>query len=299
MRILCVRHVTTYRYKQPVGFGEHRLMLFPRDDDDQSLLELKLEIVPKPSAVLWCHDSFANRMAVARFTARAAALSFTSTFRVEHFTDLEPTTTVAAHQHPPSDGAQDLPGLMRFIGRQCADPEHRLDAWVRQVVGQSRSTNTLALLEHLTRTIHETLTYRARHEKGIQDPLLTLEAGSGSCRDLALLMIEAVRTLGMAARFVSGYLHVRAAPEKLAPGGNTHAWVQVYVPGTGWLDFDPSSGTVGNRDLVRVAVVREPSEALPLHGTWTGCPSDSLGMEVNVQVTAEDPQEVADAAALA
>ena len=140
---------------------------------------------------------------------------------------------------------------------------------------------------NLTRTIKQTFTYVARHEKGIQDPLLTLKIGSGSCRDLAMLMIEAVRSLGMAARFVSGYLHVPDHnDDRNAGGGNTHAWVQVYLPGPGWVDFDPASGIVGNRGLVRVAVVRDPRQAIPLHGTWTGFPSDNLGMTVEVNVTA-------------
>jgi transglutaminase-like putative cysteine protease len=153
------------------------------------------------------------------------------------------------------------------------------------------SINTRALLVDLTLTIKQTFTHVTRHEKGIQDPLLTLQIGSGSCRDLAMLMIEAVRSLGMAARFVSGYLHVRADhTDDCARGGNTHAWVQVYLPGPGWVDFDPASGIVGNHDLVRVAVVRDPRQAVPLHGTWTGFPSDNLGMTVEVNVTAAEAQ---------
>ena len=102
-----------------------------------------------------------------------------------------------------------------------------------------------------------------------------------------MLMIEAVRSLGMAARFASGYLHVPGHNDDgNAGGGNTHAWVQVYLPGPGWVDFDPASGIVGNRGLVRVAVVLDPRQAIPLHGTWTGFPSDNLGMTVEVNVTA-------------
>ena len=126
----------------------------------------------------------------------------------------------------------------------------------------------------------------ARHEAGTQDPVQTLKLGSGSCRDFALLMIEAVRSLGLAARFVSGYLYVPEGKGKThLGGGNTHAWVQVYLPGAGWVEFDPTNGIVGNRDLIRVAVVRDPRQAVPLSGTWTGFPSDNLGMTVEVQVT--------------
>ena len=136
----------------------------------------------------------------------------------------------------------------------------------------------------MTERIHESFDYTTRLEKGVQDPLVTLASASGSCRDMALLMIEAVRSLGLAARFVSGYLYVRK--QARARSGNTHAWVQVYLPGCGWVDFDPSSGSIGNRGLVRVAVVRDPRQAIPLHGVWIGGPRDNLGMKVEVRVTA-------------
>jgi transglutaminase-like putative cysteine protease len=136
---------------------------------------------------------------------------------------------------------------------------------------------------------HDRNRHVARHEKGIQDPARTLRLASGSCRDLAVLMIEALRSLGIAARFVSGYLHLADDDEDRVTGGNTHAWVQAYVPGPGWVDFDPSSGMVGNRNLVRVAVAHDPSEAIPLQGTWVGRASDHLAMKVAVKVVAAAP----------
>jgi transglutaminase-like putative cysteine protease len=113
--------------------------------------------------------------------------------------------------------------------------------------------------------------------------------GRGSCRDFALLMMEAVRSLGLAARFVSGYLYVpsRDGPEHIG-GGSTHAWCQVYLPGAGWVEFDPTNGIIGNRDLIRVAVARDPSQAIPLSGTYAGSPEDELGMKVQVNVVCED-----------
>ena len=294
MTILTVRHITTYQYKQPVSFGEHRMMLRPRESHDQRLLELKLEITPKPTNLRWIRDVFGNHVAIARFAGRAEALRFDSTIRLLH----SPADIVDmdiedfARAYPFSYGTEDMRELVRFVERRCSDPDHRLDRWVHKFLRKGGSTNTRALLVDLTRTIHKTFIHVARHEKGIQDPLLTLKIGSGSCRDLAVLMIEAVRSLGMAARFVSGYLHVPDDNDDdgYAGGGNTHAWVQVYLPGPGWVDFDPASGIVGNRDLVRVAVVRDPRQAIPLHGTWTGFPSDNLGMTVAVNVTAAEAQ---------
>ncbi len=120
----------------------------------------------------------------------------------------------------------------------------------------------------------------------MQEPTRTLKLGSGSCRDFAVLMMEAVRALGFAARFVSGYLYSPAGENRVG-GGATHAWVQVYLPGAGWIEFDPTNGIVGNRDLIRVAVVRDPRQAVPLSGTWTGFPADCLGMTVEVTVAAD------------
>ena len=135
----------------------------------------------------------------------------------------------------------------------------------------------------MTRTIRRTFRHVARHEEGTQDPIQTLELASGSCRDLAMLMIAALRSLGIAARFVSGYLHLADDDDDCFTGGNTHAWVQAYIPGPGWVDFDPSSGMAGNQNLVRVAVAQKPQEAIPLQGTWIGIASDHLAMKVAVK----------------
>jgi transglutaminase-like putative cysteine protease len=295
MTVFIVRHITTYRYKEPVSFGEHRMMLRPRESLDQRVLDCKLEIRPKPIDLRSTQDVFGNHIAVARFAGRAHMLRFDSTIRVDH----SPADIVdidiegLARTYPFTYRAEDMPDLTPFVERRFSDPDHRLDQWIRKFIGNGGSINTRALLANLTRTINQAFAYVGRHERGIQDPLLTLEVGSGSCRDLAMLMIEAVRSLGMASRFVSGYLHVRNDDDdRHAGGGNTHAWVQVYLPGPGWVDFDPTSGIVGNHDLVRVAVVRDPRQAIPLHGTWTGSPSDSLGMTVEVDVTAADAKRV-------
>jgi transglutaminase-like putative cysteine protease len=292
MTIYSVRHTTTYRYKQPVGFGEHRMMLSPREDHDQRLLDLDLEITPQPTHLRWARDVYGNRIAVAHFSGRAKTLRFESTVRVDHsLTDiLDADIEDSARSYPFAYSAEDAPHLVQFIERHGVDPDHRVDDWARNFLRTSGLTNTRAVLVNLNRTIHETFKYAARHEKGIQDPLVTLKIGSGSCRDLAVLMIDVARSLGLAARFASGYLHVRNTAEGHARGGNTHAWVQVYLPGCGWVDFDPSSGIVGNRGLVRAAVARDPRQAIPLSGVWIGSPCDNLGMTVTVSVTAAEEE---------
>ncbi len=285
MPILTVRHVTTYHYKQPVAFGEHRMMLRPRDDDDQKVLESELEITPGPSRLSWTRDIFGNHIAIACFADRASELRFASTVRI----DLAPAGFRAAdiedfaRTYPFAYAEEDRPRLARFI---ASSPHPRLDRWTARFLGPDGTADTRELLVGMTQTIRRTFRHVARHEKGTQDPIRTLTLASGSCRDLAAFMIAALRSLGIAARFVSGYLHLADDDDDRVTGGNTHAWVQVYVPGPGWVDFDPSSGMVGNENLVRVAVVHEPREAIPLQGTWIGTSSDHLAMKVAVKVTA-------------
>jgi transglutaminase-like putative cysteine protease len=287
MPTLTIKHVTTYQYRRPVAFGEHWMMLHPLQSHDQSLIAARLVITPTPSQVRRKHDPFGNHVSIARFAGRARELRFDSTIRLDQsHTDVHDFHIEDfARTYPFSYGAQEMPDLVRFIERESVAPDCQVERWTRTFLRKGRPTDTLEFLINLTHGINRTFKHVRRHEKGIQVPRQTLELGSGSCRDLAMLMIEAVRSLGMAARFVSGYLHIPDDDD--AGGGNMHAWAQVYLPGPGWVDFDPSNGIVGNRDLVRVAVVRDPRQAIPLHGTWTGFPSDYLGMNVEVSVTSD------------
>ena len=291
MKLLAVRHVTTYRYKQPVSFGEHRMMLRPRDSYDQRLIEARLEITPEPSALNWTHDAFGNCVAIARFSHRAAELSFDSMIRLDH----EPNNALEfeledyALDYPFSYSAEEIPDLSRCIERQYLDRDRDVDRWARQFLRKQGTTGTRDLLAAMTHAIHERFTYAARVEAGTQDPAATLKLGSGSCRDFALLMMETVRSLGLAARFVSGYLVPSGRVDQKRLGGEaTHAWCEVYLPGAGWVEYDPTNGLIGNEDLIRVAVVRDPRQAVPVSGTWTGFPSDFIDMTVDVAVTPDE-----------
>jgi len=284
MPILSIRHVTTYHYRQPVAFGAHRMMLRPRDDEDQKVIETELEITPRPRQIAWSQDSFSNHVATAEFADRATELCFVSNIRLDHAptgfhaTDIEDF----ARSYPFAYAAEDWPGLERFIR---PSPHPAIDRWSAMFFRKDGSADTHELLVDMTRTIRRTVEHVSRHEKGIQAPVRTLNLGRGSCRDLAVLLIAALRLRGIAARFVSGYVHLTDDDDDCATGGNTHAWAQVYVPGPGWVDFDPSGG-VGNQNLIRVAVAHHPREAIPLQGTWFGTASDHLAMKVAVKVTA-------------
>ena len=174
---------------------------------------------------------------------------------------------------------------MQFITPQYGDPNGELSAWAREFLEAEGPTPTFNILSGMTHGIREAFTYRKRHEQGTQHPLDTLQTGSGTCRDYALFMIEALRRLGIAARFVSGYLFIPGdSAHGYVGGGSTHAWVQVYLPSAGWIEFDPTNGIVGTRDLIRVAVARDPRQAIPLHGAYLGSPDAFAGMEVRINV---------------
>jgi transglutaminase-like putative cysteine protease len=285
MPIIKIRHVTTYKYKQAVAFGAHRI------------LEVGITITPEPTDLVWKRDQFGNHVAMARFDGRSQELRFESMTRLDQASAELRNADIAdfARIFPFAYPAHLRWQLARFMAPRSLHP--RLDRWARRFLRRDGTTQTRDLLTDLTRTIHTSFIHFARHERGTQDPLRTLTIGSGSCRDHAVFLIAALRSLGVAARFVSGYLEFSDDEEgEEAVGGNTHAWVQAYVPGPGWVDLDPSNGIVGNRRHVRVAVVAEPKEAVPLQGTWFGAQSDHLGMTVVVKVRSEPEQYMADPA---
>jgi transglutaminase-like putative cysteine protease len=287
MPILLIHHKTEYRYAHPVAFGEHRIMLRPLPGHDLRIVAQRLAIEPEPMRLRWIHDVFGNSVAIATFDERADTLTFTSTATVEHSPAEEFALTPddPAFFYPFLYDYEEYPDLVQFVTPQYADPDGELSAWAMQFLDEEAPTQTFKILSLMTHGIRRAFGYRERHEQGTQHPLDTLQLKSGTCRDFALLMIEALRRLGIAARFVSGYIFV---PDDDADGhvggGNTHAWVQVYLPSAGWIEFDPTNGIVGNRDLVRVAVARDPQQAIPLHGTYLGSTDAFLEMEVNINV---------------
>jgi transglutaminase-like putative cysteine protease len=291
MPLLTIHHKTEYRYAHPVAFGEHRIMLRPRDGHDLRVLSGSLEIVPQPMRLRWIHDVFGNSVAIATFDERAETLSFVNTTTVEHNPSEEYALTPddPAYFYPFLYDNEEFPDLVHFIRPQYSDPEGELSAWARNFLDAEGPTPTFNILSGMTYGIRRIFTYRKRHEQGTQHPLDTLQTKSGTCRDYALFMIEALRRLGIAARFVSGYI---ATPGDRAHGyvggGSTHAWVQVYLPSAGWIEFDPTNGIVGTRDLVRVAVARDPRQAIPLHGTYLGSADAFVDMEVSIKVVSAD-----------
>lgn len=284
MPFVNLSHVTTYKYTRPARFGEHRLMLRPRESHDQRVVDAELTIDPQPRDVRWLHDVFGNSVAIASFDGRAERLRIESKARVLHKpSELEDVHIEEyARSYPFTYSSEDMPDLLRSIERQHLDPHRAIDSWARRFVGKPGQTSTLAMLTDMTNAIKQEFTYLPRFQKGTQSPIETLEQRTGTCRDYAMMMIEAVRALGLAARFVSGYVYNPLGRRRRLGGGNTHAWVRIYLPGSGWVEFDPTNAIIGTNGLIRVAVARDIYQAIPVSGTWSGLPGSYLGMDVAV-----------------
>ncbi|QQN74365.1 transglutaminase family protein [Croceicoccus sp. YJ47] len=288
MPTVSINHVTRYRYLRDVAFGEHRILVRPRESFDQRLLAAELTISPEPERLRWLQDVFGNAVAIATFapSTRAETLEVRGFAEVEHI-PTEPEAIAVedyAATYPFTYSAADMPDLLRSIERQYPDPDRTIDGWAHGFLPCGRSRPTLELLTDMTETIKRDFSYSRREEKGIQTPLFTLSKGGGTCRDFAVLMMEGVRALGLAARFVSGYTYTPAGSGARIGGHSTHAWVRVFLPGSGWIEFDPTNAIIGNRGLIRVAVARDPQQARPLSGTWLGQKGSQIDMDVDVRI---------------
>jgi transglutaminase-like putative cysteine protease len=287
MTILKVRHTTTYRYRSQVRFGDHRLMLRPRDSHDLRLIETDLKFSP-PASVRWVHDVFGNSVAIASFSQTAAELTIESSLQLETYVTAHPAPQIASEAacYPFVYSADDRIDLGRMIERHHPDPHRRLGIWAEGFI-RSNPTGTLALLADLNTGVTASVSYQSREAEGTQTPIESLNRGWGSCRDLAMLLIEAARTLGFGARVVTGYLYNPSGGGDSVGAGTTHAWADIYVPGAGWVAYDPTNGTIGGANLIRVAVTRDISQAVPVAGSFVGAPNDYLGMTVKVLVAQE------------
>ena len=288
MRTLEIVHRTRYEYSEPVTLGEYRLMFRPRDSHDLRLLHTGLTIEPQ-ARMRWIHDPFGNSIAIVTFAEPAIALEFLSTIRLEHYGgrgDIPPVEEYA-RKLPFSYLAEEAPDLARYVERHYPDPNSALSSWAKKHLEGETGTDTFAVLSRMCQAIQKTFLYAVRFEPGSQSPAKTLALGGGTCRDFALLMIEAVRSLGLAARFVTGYLYDPAldtTPAMPSAPAYPHAWMETYLPGAGWIEFDPTNGIVGTDRLIRVAVARDSEQAMPIKGSFVGVPGACIATIVDVQV---------------
>ena len=282
MITLTIRHTTTYRYRLPVWLGAHRLMLRPRESRELRLVSS--EVTTTPSASLsWAHDVFGNAVATASFQGMTDRLSIESVAVLELSASAWPVfdITAAASSYPFRYSDDEWSDLGSLAVPLHADPAGRLAAWARGFV-RSSPTDTLSMLKDLHNGVPEWIRYQSREEEGTQTPLQTLQRGWGSCRDLAVLFVEAARSLGLGARIISGYFY---NPERQSSSGaSTHAWAEIYLPGAGWITFDPTNRGVGGSNLIPVAVARGIAQAMPVTGSFVGMTDAFQGMSVEVDV---------------
>ena len=286
--VLEIRHVTTYQYRNPVKFGAHRAMFLPRPAARGRLLSWSAK-TNLHSRTRWVSDGLSNNVTEIEFDEAGKELTFTFQFRGIHFGGesveqfaLEPRAERVPVQYTPDEWT-DLIGFMR---PHAEDPDVSVAAWASSFLTGS-GNRTIDLLARMLDTFRDTFSYQARVTEGTLSPRELLQSKSGTCRDYAWLMIEALRRLGFAARFVTGYIY-DAALDGGAAGttgsGATHAWVQVFLPGAGWMNYDPTNHIDAGFDLIPVAIARYPGQAIPLAGSWSGNANDYLGMSINVAV---------------
>ena len=285
--MVTIRHRTTYRYRQPVNLGPHRLMLRPRESRDLRLISNDVTVTPK-ATMSWAHDIFGNAVATATFQALTDMLTIESVTNLELSASAWPIFDVAASAiaYPFRYSDDEWADLGALSAQQYEDPNGRLRDWARGFV-RSNPTDTLALLKDLGLGISGWISYQSRDDEGTQTPTETLNRGWGSCRDFAVLFVEAARSLGFGARIVSGYLYNQNRSSiGSADAGSTHAWAEIYVPGAGWITFDPTNRSVGGANLIPVAVGRNIKQVMPVSGSFNGMSDAFTGMTVEVSVTA-------------
>ncbi len=286
MTRLTVHHRTTYRYRAPMRFGPHRLMLRPRESRTLRLHAHDLTVAPA-AAVTWAHDVAGNAVATATFAEPADRLVIDSVAELTLEVDRWPIFDIAASAatYPfllSEDEMTDL-GALRL--QAYLDSTGRLRDWARGFVAGT-GTDTLSLLKDISAGTAAQIVYEEREDEAARTPAETLARGVGSCRDLAALFVDAVRSLGFGARIVSGYLY---DPDRDAIGsagaGSTHAWAEVYVPGAGWIMFDPTNRSVGGFNLIPVAVARHIRQTMPVIGSFIGDAAAFEALEVAVTVS--------------
>jgi transglutaminase-like putative cysteine protease len=291
---LSLVHRTTYRYRNPVALGEHRVMARPMEGFDQRLLSSTLHISPNPTELRTIHDLSGAAVTAARFEGRADQLDIV----LEAELEVWPERCPHAQDDDSSLGrerfayeAGDEQALSAFLALSPGPTESVVDDWSRRFLKPVGRTRLATFLSDMTHAIRAEVTYAQRLTGKAQDAVETLASRRGSCRDLAMLMVVAARRFGIASQFVSGYVYGPPGGGEPTGGGHTHAWMRAYLPAVGWCDFDPTNGIVGSRGLVRVAAVAQPRDATPLHGTWSGLASDFIGLDVDVAIRTLEPAE--------
>lgn len=271
-------HRTYYNYSANVTLSPHSLLLRPREDYELRIESFSLKITPDAS-LLWHRDVEGNSVAIATFNLPASQLLIESEVIIQQYNEFPLDFLVSDYALLYPFTYQNEEALLLSHYRSLPDNEtiRIVNKWIESFWHPGERIQTYTLLQQIAEYMHRTLTYQVREEEGVQSAILTLQYGTGSCRDFAFLFMEAVRCMGLAARFVSGYLY---APLVATEIGSTHAWAEVYLPGAGWKGFDPTLGTIVGSDHIAVAVARLPEAVPPVAGSFVGQAESTLDVGV-------------------
>jgi transglutaminase-like putative cysteine protease len=292
---VALNHKTSYRYDRPVSLGPQTVRLRPAPHCRTPILSYSLTVTPKKHFINWQQDSFSN------FLGRLVFPEKTTEFQVE--VDLVAEMIIInpfdfflapeAEHFPLSYDAGLASDLSPYLARRTAGPE--LSAYLAGIDRGRRQT--IDFLVDLNRRLSQTIRYLIRLEPNVQSCEQTLALGSGSCRDTAWLLVNLLRHLGLAARFVSGYL-IQLAPDVKSldgPSGpaadftDLHAWTEVYLPGAGWVGLDPTSGLLAGEGHIPLACSPEPQSAAPISGALDECQVE-FGHQMTVRRILEAPR---------
>lgn len=281
MQRLKISHLTEYHFSEAVSLGPHQLMIRPREGHDVHIESSKLDISPDAN-IKWHRDTLDNSVAVLEFQDSSDHLSIYGEVVIQHYEE-QPLNFVVepyALTYPFAYEPDHLINLNPFFQPVYPMDANAINGWLKNWHLAGAPQELFPLLNSINQVIYKDFAYTIREEPGVQLPSQTLAEQRGSCRDYSALFVETCRQLGIASRFVSGYLH---APATEVGGAATHAWAEVYIPGAGWKGFDPTVGEVTGTKHIAVAVARHPESVPPVSGTYTG--TASATMSVDVQVT--------------
>ena len=289
MSWLRISHETTYRYAKPVRFGPHRLVLRPREGHDVRVEEMRLTIDPV-AELEWSRDLFGNSVATAHFPHPGEQLRIRSDVLLEQTFSFPPRSTrpVIPVPFPVTFSGEESAIAAAYLQSTYLDDVVRVKKWVNETVACQAMRGAEDVVAAVARIIRQEIKYRRREEKGVQTPSETLDQRSGSCRDMATLMLEALRTLGLPARFASGYLDCTASE---AGRASTHAWAEAYLPECGWTGYDPTLGEPTSAKHVVAGVSNHPRGVMPISGTFFEKATSYLGMKVTVHTQRIDQPE--------
>jgi len=280
MQYYKIIHRTYYNYSANVTLGAHNLLLRPREDYELRIESFTLKTTPE-SNILWHRDVEGNSVAIASFDLPTNQLLIESEVIIQQFNEdpLDFLVSDYAISYPFSYREDEQILLSPYMELPEQETINAVHEWISNFWKPNETIQTYTLLQRIAEYIYQTLLYKVREEPGVQSATQTLSYGTGSCRDFALLFMEAVRCLGLASRFVSGYLYAPLMSEI----GSTHAWAEVYLPGAGWKGFDPTIGKIAGSDHIAVAVARLAEAVPPIAGSFVGT-ADST-MDVGVWVS--------------